>query len=64
MKKNGYLAIGIAAGVFTATLVGLSVASYVKSKRKLSRRINSLDDTTTTTTSFPRSAEQVENMTV
>ncbi|HEY3526074.1 MAG TPA: hypothetical protein VGK47_07750 [Nitrososphaeraceae archaeon] len=61
MKKNGYLAIGIAGGIFTATLVGLSVASYMKSKRKLSKRINSLDDTTT---SFPRSAEQVENMTV
>jgi hypothetical protein len=61
MKKNGYLAIGIAGGIFTATLVGLSVASYMKSKRKLSKRINPLDDTTT---SFPRSAEQVENMTV
>jgi hypothetical protein len=61
MKKNGYLAIGIAGGIFTATLVGLSVASYMKSKRKLSKRINSLDDTTT---SFPRSAEQVEKMTV
>lgn len=60
MKKNGYLAIGIAAGMFTATLVGLSVASYLNSKRKLSRRINSLDNTTTT----PRSAEQVDNMTV
>ena len=60
MKKNGYLAIGIAGGIFTATLVGLSVASYMKSKRKLSKRINSLDDTT----SFPRSAEQVEKMTV
>jgi hypothetical protein len=61
MKKNGYMAIGIAAGVFTATLVGLSVASYLKSKRKLSTRINSLDNTTT---SFPQSAEQVENMTL
>jgi Na+/glutamate symporter len=61
MKKNGYLAIGIATGMFTATLVGLSVASYLKSKRKLSRRINSLDNTTT---SLPRSAEQVEDMTV
>ena len=61
MKKNGYLAIGMAAGVFTATLVGLSVASYFKSKRKLSRRGNSLDDTTT---SFPQSVEQVEKMTV
>jgi hypothetical protein len=61
MKKNGYLAIGIAAGIFTATLVGLSVASYLKSKRKLSTKINSLDNTTT---SFPSSAEQVENMTV
>ena len=59
MKKNGYLAI--AAGVLTATLVGLSVASYLKSKRKLSRRINSIDNTTT---SFPRSTEQVKNMTV
>jgi hypothetical protein len=55
------MAIGIAAGVFTATLVGLSVASYLKSKRKLSTRINSLDNTTT---SFPQSAEQVENMTL
>ena len=61
MKKNGYLAIGIVAGIFTATLVGLSVASYLKSKRKLSRRMNSLDNPTTR---FPRSAEQVENMTV
>jgi hypothetical protein len=61
MKKNGYLAIGVAAGVFTATLVGLSVASYLKSKKKLSRRINSIDNATT---SFPRSTEQVENMTV
>ncbi|HEX5978761.1 MAG TPA: hypothetical protein VFY68_15875 [Nitrososphaeraceae archaeon] len=61
MKKNGYLAIGIATGIFTATLVGLSVASYVKSKRKLSRRINSVDNTTT---SFPQSAEEVENTTV
>ena len=58
MKKNGYLAIGIATGIFTATLVGLSVASYVKSKRKLSRRINSV------ATSFPQSAEEVENTTV
>jgi hypothetical protein len=55
------MAIGIAAGIFTATLVGLSVASYLKSKRKLSRRINSLDNTTTR---FPRPAEQVEKMTV
>jgi Na+/glutamate symporter len=61
MKKNGYLAIGIAGGIFTATLVGLSVASYLKSRRKLSRRSNSLDNTTT---SFPQSAEQVEKMTV
>jgi len=61
MKKNGYLAIGIAAGMFTATLVGLSVASYLNSKRKLSRRINSLDNPTS---SYPRSEEQVENMTV
>jgi hypothetical protein len=61
MKKNGYMAVGIAAGIFTATLVGLGVASYLKSKRKLSRRINSSDNTTT---NIPRSAEQVENMTV
>ena len=61
MKKNGYLAIGIAGGIFTATLVGLSVASYLKSKRKLSRRSNSLDNTTT---SFPQAAEQEEKMTV
>ena len=61
MKKNGYMAVGIAAGIFTATLVGLGVASYLKSKRKLSRRINSFDNTTT---NIHSSAEQVENMTV
>jgi hypothetical protein len=61
MKKTNYLVIGIATGLFTAALVGLSIASYSKSKRKLSRRINPLDNTTT---SVPQSAEQVENMTV
>ena len=55
------MAVGIAAGIFTATLVGLSVASYLKSKRKLPKRINSLDNTTT---NIPQSAERAENMTV
>jgi hypothetical protein len=60
MKKTGYLAIGIATGLFTATLVVLSIASYSKSKRRLSREVNTLDNATT---SFPRSAEQ-EKITV
>jgi hypothetical protein len=61
MKKTSYLVIGIATGLFTATLVGLSLASYSKSKRKLSGRINSLDNTRASVT---QTAEQVEDMTV
>ena len=38
MKTNGYLTIGIAAGLFTATLVGIGVASYVKYRNKMSKR--------------------------
>jgi hypothetical protein len=38
MKTNSYMTIGIAAGLFTATLVGISIASYVKSRRRTSKR--------------------------
>jgi Na+/H+ antiporter NhaA len=38
MKTNSYMTIGIAAGLFTATLVGISIASYVKSRRRISKR--------------------------
>jgi hypothetical protein len=44
-KPSGYLTIGIAAGLFTATLVGLSVASYVKSRKRMSKRVAVSDDT-------------------
>jgi hypothetical protein len=38
MKRNagGYLIIGIAAGLLTATVVGLSIASYIKSRKRIS----------------------------
>ena len=39
MKRlSGYATIGIAVGLFTATLIGLSVASYVKSRKRMSKR--------------------------
>jgi hypothetical protein len=44
-KTNGYLMIGIAAGLFTATLVGLSVVAYVKSRRRRTKRIAVSDGT-------------------
>jgi hypothetical protein len=37
-KTNSYSTIGIAAGLFTATLVGIGVASYVKYRKKMSKR--------------------------
>ena len=37
-KTKSYLTIGIAAGLFTATLVGLGVASHVKYRKKMSNR--------------------------
>ena len=37
-KTKSYLTISIAAGLFTATLVGLGVASYVKYRKKMSNR--------------------------
>jgi hypothetical protein len=40
-KTNSYLTIGIAAGLFTATLVGIGVASYVKYRKKSKRTIAS-----------------------
>ena len=37
-RPNGYTTIGIAVGLFTATLIGLRVASYVKSRKSMSKR--------------------------
>jgi hypothetical protein len=37
-RPSSYTTIGIAVGLFTATLVGLSVASYVKSRKNMSKR--------------------------
>jgi hypothetical protein len=37
-RPNGYTTIGIAVGLFTATLIGLSIASYVKSRKNMSKR--------------------------
>jgi hypothetical protein len=44
-KNNGYLTTGIAAGIVTATLVGLSIASYIKSRRSRTKRIAISDGT-------------------
>lgn len=38
-KTNSYLTIGIAAGLFTATLVGIGIASYVKNRKRMSKKI-------------------------
>ena len=38
-KNNGYLTIGVAAGLFTATVVGLSIASYIKSRKRMSNKV-------------------------
>ena len=37
-RPSGYTTIGIAVGLFTATLIGLSIASYVKSRKNMSKR--------------------------
>lgn len=42
-KNNGYLTIGVAAGLFTATVVGLSIASYIKSRKRMSKRLSEED---------------------
>ena len=43
MKRNaGYLIIGIAAGLLTATVVGLSIASYIKSRKRISEKITAV----------------------
>jgi stress response protein YsnF len=39
-KNNGYLTIGVAAGLFTATVVGLSIASYIKYRKIMSKRLS------------------------
>jgi hypothetical protein len=38
-RPSGYTTIGIAVGLFTATLIGLSIASYVKSRKSMSKRL-------------------------
>jgi hypothetical protein len=38
-RPSGYVTIGIVVGLFTATLIGLSVASYVKNRKSMSKRI-------------------------
>jgi len=42
-ENNGYLTIGVAAGLFTATVVGLSMASYIKSRKRMSKRLSEED---------------------
>jgi hypothetical protein len=37
-KPSGYTTIGIAMGIFAATLGGIAIASYVKSRKKTSKR--------------------------
>jgi hypothetical protein len=37
-RPSSYATIGIAVGLFTATLIGLSVASYVKSRKNMYKR--------------------------
>jgi hypothetical protein len=44
-RPRGYATIGIAVGLFTATLIGLSIASYVKSRKNMSKRLNVSDNT-------------------
>jgi hypothetical protein len=41
-RPSGYTTIGIAVGLFTATLIGLSIASYVKSRKNMSKRDTSI----------------------
>ncbi|HEU4824702.1 MAG TPA: hypothetical protein VFS97_14855 [Nitrososphaeraceae archaeon] len=38
-RPSGYTTIGIAVGLFTATLIGLSIASFVKSRKNMSKRL-------------------------
>jgi hypothetical protein len=38
VKNNSYMTIGIVAGLFTATLIGLSIASYVRSRKRISEK--------------------------
>jgi hypothetical protein len=38
VKNNSYMTIGIVAGLFTATLIGLSIASYVRSGKRISEK--------------------------
>jgi hypothetical protein len=44
-RPNGYATISVAVGLFTATLIGLSIASYVKSRKGISKRITVSNNT-------------------
>ena len=37
-KKNGYLTIGVAAGLFVLTIAGLSIASYTRSRKRMAAK--------------------------
>ncbi|MDF3032455.1 MAG: hypothetical protein K0R91_289 [Nitrososphaeraceae archaeon] len=37
-KPRGYMTVGIAVGVFAATFAGIAIASYVKSRNRMSRK--------------------------
>jgi hypothetical protein len=47
VKNNSYMTIGIVAGLFAATFIGLSIASYVRSRKRISEKKaigSSIDD--------------------
>jgi hypothetical protein len=62
MKTNSYMTIGIAAGLFTATLIGISIASYVKSRKRISKRTTASGNTGISPT--PSATEFSEDITV
>jgi hypothetical protein len=61
-KPSGYMTIGIAAGVFAATFAGIAIASYVKSRKKMSKKATISDSTRIDSPRY--SAEYAEDMTV
>jgi Na+/H+ antiporter NhaA len=62
MKTNSYMTIGIAAGLFTATLVGISIASYIKSRRRISKRTTASENININPP--PSAAEYTEDITL
>lgn len=56
------MTIGIAAGVFAATFAGIAIASYVKSRKKMSKKATIPDSTRIDSPRY--SAEYAEDMTV